>query len=67
MNRQNLTNFLLAKSNSNLLTIPVKFDNTSLQLTLGLSISQIVEVVSNLLKFLMIFIVRVIFEKIFLE
>jgi hypothetical protein len=67
VNRQNLTNFLLAKSNSNLLTIPVKFDNTSLQLTLGLSISQIVEVVSNLLKFLMIFIVRVIFEKIFLE
>jgi hypothetical protein len=65
VNRQNLTNFLLAKSNSNLLTIPVKFDNTSLQLTLGLSISQIVEVVSNLLKFLMIFIVRVIFEKIF--
>ena len=44
--RQNLTNFLLGNSNQKLLTLPVQYDNTSLLMTLGVLISQIVEIVS---------------------
>ena len=46
--RQNLTNFLLGTSNQKLLTLPVQYDNTSLFMTLGVIISQIVEIVSIL-------------------
>ncbi len=47
MYRKNLTEYLLAQSNSNQLTLPVKYDNTSLALTLGLSIKQLLEIVNN--------------------
>jgi hypothetical protein len=46
--RQNLTNSLLGNSNQKLLTLPVQYDNTSLLMTLGVLISQIVEIVSIL-------------------
>ena len=47
MFRKNLTEYLLSNSNSNLLTLPVKYDNTSLALSLGLSLKQLLEIVHN--------------------